>query len=161
MTAKAHLLLALALAILAPACAKRLALPAPPQMQKSTGAGTTLSVRIEGARRPAGLIILSLFDESGDFPLRVATALRRVEEPLHEDNLELRLTDLPPGRYALAVLHDENADRALQTDWMGRPREGYAFSGERRIWRGLPNFDDAAFTLGTEEQRLVVELIYQ
>jgi uncharacterized protein (DUF2141 family) len=118
-------------------------------------------VRIQGARSPQGLIILSLFDEQGGFPLRVATALRRVEQPLHDRAMELRLTDLPPGRYALAVLHDENADRAVQTDWLGRPREGYAFSGGARIERGLPRFDDAAFDLGPKEHRLVVELIYQ
>ena len=33
--------------------------------------------------------------------------------------------ELPPGTYALAVIHDENRDGKRATDWMGLPKEGY------------------------------------
>jgi len=33
--------------------------------------------------------------------------------------------DIAPGTYALAVIHDENRDGELATNWMVMPQEGY------------------------------------
>ncbi len=37
--------------------------------------------------------------------------------------------DISPGTYALAVIHDENGNGKLDTNWVGIPTEGYGFSG--------------------------------
>lgn len=53
--------------------------------------------------------------------------------------------DVSPGRYAIALLHDENnngkADRAL----MMMPVEGFGFSRDAKVRMGPPKFEDAAF----------------
>ena len=54
--------------------------------------------------------------------------------------------DVPPGAYALSVIHDENGNGRLDTR-LGIPREGFAFSNNPRIWFGPPSFTAARFQL--------------
>jgi uncharacterized protein (DUF2141 family) len=43
---------------------------------------------------------------------------------------------IPPGTYALAVIHDENSNGKLDTDLLGIPTEGYGFSNDARALIG-------------------------
>jgi uncharacterized protein (DUF2141 family) len=53
---------------------------------------------------------------------------------------------LPPGHYAIAQYHDENADHDFnRTLWM--PKEGYGFSNDAPTKIGLPSFESARFAL--------------
>lgn len=58
----------------------------------------------------------------------------------------IHIADLPPGGYALALIHDENANKKLDT-FAGIPREGVAFSRNPPIRFGAPTFNSARFTI--------------
>lgn len=49
---------------------------------------------------------------------------------------------LAPGNYAAAIIHDENANRKLDTV-LGIPREGFGFTRNPAIGFGPPKFDAA------------------
>ena len=53
---------------------------------------------------------------------------------------------LPVGDYAIAVIHDENGNRKLDT-LLGIPREGFGFSRNPAIGFGPPRFSAARFLL--------------
>ena len=53
--------------------------------------------------------------------------------------------DIPPGTYALAVIHDENVNGILDTHWLGVPAEGYGFSSDAKALLGAPSFSAASF----------------
>jgi uncharacterized protein (DUF2141 family) len=36
-------------------------------------------------------------------------------------------SDIKPGKYAIAVIHDENCNGKLDTNMFGIPKEGYGF----------------------------------
>jgi len=65
-----------------------------------------------------------------------------------------------PGRYAIALLHDENgngkADRALSL----MPREGYGFSRDAPVRMGPPRFAQAAFDVGRAPVRQTIRMRY-
>ena len=65
-----------------------------------------------------------------------------------------------PGRYAIALLHDENdngkADRALGM----MPREGFGFSRDAKVRMGPPKFDSAAFDYSGEAKVLSIRMRY-
>jgi len=71
----------------------------------------------------------------------------------------LALRSLPPGEYAIAVIHDENANARLDT-FAGIPREGFGFSRNPPIRFGPPHFDRARFTVGDAPVRQQVRLRY-
>jgi len=63
--------------------------------------------------------------------------------------ITLTFSGVQPGRYAIALLHDENdngkADRALGM----MPKEGFGFSRDAPVRMGPPEFEAAAFDIGS------------
>jgi len=54
--------------------------------------------------------------------------------------------NVPPGRYAVGVMHDEDDDEHFDQGFMGIPQEGYGFSRDAHGTLGPPSFESAAFT---------------
>lgn len=83
----------------------------------------------------------------------------RVVVPAGE-RIEIRFTGVKPGRYAVALLHDENnngkADRAMGM----MPKEGYGFSRDAPVRMAPPKFADAVFDQGENTQRLTIRMRY-
>jgi uncharacterized protein (DUF2141 family) len=75
-----------------------------------------------------------------DFAGAVA-AQWRMAEP---GTLRFAFPGLKPGRYAVAVYHDENDNGELDTNLLGIPTEGYGFSNDATGFAGPPDFDAAA-----------------
>lgn len=62
-------------------------------------------------------------------------------------SLEFIFRDLPAGRYAAGVLHDENGNSLMDTGFLGIPLEGYGFSGVDKPGLERPSFNKVAVTL--------------
>jgi uncharacterized protein (DUF2141 family) len=48
-----------------------------------------------------------------------------------------------PGFYAVALFHDENNNRHLDTTMLGIPSEGYGFSNNPKLFLGPPDLNQA------------------
>ena len=76
------------------------------------------------------------------------------------ETIEIRFTAVKPGRYAIALLHDENnngkADRAAGM----MPKEGYGFSRDAPVRMSPPRFRDAVFDHGEGAQRMTIKMRY-
>lgn len=76
------------------------------------------------------------------------------------EKIEIRFTGVKPGKYAIALLHDENdngkADRAMGM----MPKEGYGFSRDAPVRMGPPRFRDAVFDLVEGVERLTIRMRY-
>ncbi|MBU0622792.1 MAG: DUF2141 domain-containing protein [Gammaproteobacteria bacterium] len=64
------------------------------------------------------------------------------------ENLTVRVPDLPPGKYAVAVYVDNNRNGRQDKNFMGVPKEDYGFSNDARGMFGPPDFAEAAFDIG-------------
>lgn len=67
---------------------------------------------------------------------------------------------LKPGKYAIAVFHDENNNKMLDKNFFGVPKEGYGFSRDATSTFGPPDFSDAAFTLGYTTTSVTLKMRY-
>jgi len=65
--------------------------------------------------------------------------------------------DLPAGSYAVQVMHDENDNGKLDTNFMGIPAEGYGFSNNPRVMRKA-HFSEAKFDISDAASSIVIEL---
>ena len=76
------------------------------------------------------------------------------------ENMQITFRDVKPGRYAIALLHDENnngkADRALGT----MPKEGFGFSRDAPVRMAPPKFKDAVFDHEGGAKVLVIKMRY-
>lgn len=68
--------------------------------------------------------------------------------------------DIPPGTYAMAVIHDENMNGKLDTNSVGIPTEGYGFSNDARGVVGGPSFSAASFRYNGRGLDLTMSLHY-
>jgi uncharacterized protein (DUF2141 family) len=58
---------------------------------------------------------------------------------------------LPPGNYAIALMHDEDADGECDMNFLGIPTEKYGFSNNVKPVLSAPSFEDAKFELKADK----------
>ena len=116
-----------------------------------------LTVNIERIEQAQGHILVLVADSEaawdGQAP-RVAARKIAVEAA---GSLPVTFEDLPPGRYAVQVLHDANDNGKLDTNIVGMPTEGYGFSNNPQVMRRA-HFDEAVFELPAEGAAISIAL---
>ncbi|MDX3911067.1 MAG: DUF2141 domain-containing protein [Sphingobium sp.] len=120
----------------------------------STGAAASLdkpqklTVNVEALRSAKGDVILCLTRHPDYFPDCKGDPDRRhlTVSVAQAQSSGITIPDLPPGTYAIALIHDENSNRKLDT-FAGIPREGVAFSRNPPIRFGAPSFNSARFNV--------------
>ncbi len=119
-------------------------LPALAFAQSSSCPG--IHVKILNVRNSTGTVDCALFDSPEGFPIEALFSARKVMV-MKVQNKEARcdFEEIPRGTYALAVFHDENMNGKLDTNWLGIPKEGYAFSNDVKALLAAPSFSDASF----------------
>ena len=128
-----------------------------------------IHVQILNIRNSTGTVDCALFDAPVGFPIEVLRSATNVMViKVRHTQARCDFEDIPPGTYALAVIHDENMNGKLDTNWLGIPTEGYGFSNDAkgsarraivrcrqlRIRRAKPRADDPLAVLSTGGTRL-------
>jgi uncharacterized protein (DUF2141 family) len=124
------------------------------------GGGVTLVVRVHGVRSSDGQVVAVLYGDNPDDFLRAGKRLARLRVPAAMGVVVLELQAARPGRYAVAVYHDENGNRKLDTAVTGLPSEGFGLSNNPRIWLRRPRLADAALTVEAGRAAVDIDLRY-
>ncbi len=114
------------------------------------GFGDDLEVTVRLAAHDSGRVMAALHREAGaeQFPdAEGAVAAQWMKAA--PGVLRFLFPDLPAGRYAVAVFHDENGNGVLDTNFFGVPIEGYGFSRSAKGLFGPPDFEQAAVEIPT------------
>lgn len=99
-----------------------------------------------------------LYDDEGPFPMEFSGAFRTKRlETLVGGSAKLTFRDVPPGRYAVALVHDENGNGELDKNLLGMPKEGVGASNHHK--RGRPSWEVSSFVLEADA-RVKVKLNY-
>ena len=120
-----------------------------------------IHVKILNIRNSTGTVACALFESPVGFPaefLRSATNVMVIK--IRETQARCDFEDIPPGTYAIAVIHDENMNGKLETNWLGIPTEGYGFSNDARGMIGVPSFSAAGFPYDGRNLDLTMSLQY-
>jgi uncharacterized protein (DUF2141 family) len=120
-----------------------------------------IHIRILDIRNSTGAVACALFESPEGFPsefLQSATNIMMIK--IRDTQARCDFLDIPPGTYALAVIHDENMDGKLGTNWIGVPKEGYGFSNDAKAVLGAPSFDAASFPYDGKNLELTIKLNY-
>lgn len=120
-----------------------------------------IHVKILDIRNSAGAVACALFESSEGFPteyLHSATNIMFIK--VRDKQARCDFEDIPPGTYALAVVHDENMNGKLDTKWLGIPTEGYGFSNNAKALLGSPSFSAASFPYDGQNLEMTITLNY-
>ncbi|MCM5681270.1 DUF2141 domain-containing protein [Schlegelella sp. S2-27] len=121
-----------------------------------SAAALDLAIEVTNPKLTSGTLYTALYN-SADGWMSTAQAMRTQKVGVQTDRTVVHYRDLPPGRYALSIYHDENDNGRLDTNVLGIPRERTGFSSNVRGRMGPPSFEDAAVKL-EQDTTLTVNL---
>lgn len=129
-----------------------------PALAGAVPPATEVSASVTGLRSTRGQILACLTMRPDSFPdCQKDPAARRLIVPAKVAALDFG--PVAEGRYAIALIHDENANGKLDKRLM-IPREGFGFSKDAPVVMGPPRFASAAFPVGHAGEHLSIKMRY-
>ncbi len=120
-----------------------------------------IHIEILNIRNSTGTVACALFESPAGFPTEfLSSATNVMVIKVRKTRARCTFEDIPPGTYAIGVIHDENMNGKLDTNRLGIPTEGYGFSNNARNLFGPPSFSAASFPYDGRTLDLTISLRY-
>jgi len=119
-----------------------------------------IHVEVVGLHNDIGQVGCTVYSSGDGFPTDPSKALQKTLTPIKDEKATCDFTGLPAGRYAIAVMHDENSNGKVDTNFLGIPKEGTGASNDAKGSMGPPKFDDASFDYAGGRKDLTVHISY-
>ncbi len=126
---------------------------------RGESASNVLRAQIVGLRSSRGTVHCTLFN-SDAFPDDDSKALKDIAVPIKDKSAECDFPDLAPGQYAITTFHDENGNGEFDTNLLGIPKEGFAFSNNVRPRWSKPKWRQCRFDYPGGERTVTIKMIY-
>ena len=117
-----------------------------------------LTVKITNIKNTKGVIEIGLYNDKDDFPTP-NKQYKKVRRKIFSNKLIYTFDELPHGKYAVAIYHDENKDNKCNRNFVGVPTEAYAFSRNFRPWLSAPEFSDCSIGV-YKDKTINIKLVY-
>lgn len=114
---------------------------------------TKVRLRVEGLKEIKGEVRIAVFNSSDSYA-KVPVMLAVV--PVQGSVCEWEIPELRFGEYAVAVYHDANKNRKLDTNFVGAPVEAYGFSNNARGLFGPPTWEKVRLPIFRSSQTIVI-----
>lgn len=126
-------------------------------------AAADLQITIDNLRSDKGQVCLCVFSlESSDVKLfpdcKNGRPARSGKAIISGGKAVITYYGLKEGTYAVAIIHDENGNGELDTNFLGIPVEGLGISNNPKLY-GKPRFDDGRFDL-TGNRAITIDAKY-
>lgn len=122
-------------------------------------AGGDITVTVSTVRNLRGHVICALFDSAEAFDKRLPAMKLTVSAAT--PRMDCVFHGVKPGTYAVTVVHDENDDGKLDTNFFGMPKEGYGVSNNHTYAMHGPAFSESRFAFpGSGDLNLAIDLRY-
>lgn len=130
-----------------------------------------LRLTVMGIRSDQGEILIGLYDNPDGFRSAIKHGATRGLLPdagrligtairAQRGMQSTVFTQLPPARYGIIVIHDENDNGHIDENAAGIPTEGYGFGNDARGFLSAPAFDDASITIADTGVSTTITVIY-
>ena len=118
-----------------------------------------LTVKVTGIRNSDGHFMVSLWDKSDGFPDDKFTQ-KLIYKEVKSPTFSFTIKGLPYGNYALAALHDEDKNGEMEYNWVGMPKEGFAFSRNYNVTIRAPKWEESVFKLESPKKEIQMKMQY-
>jgi uncharacterized protein (DUF2141 family) len=120
----------------------------------------SLTIEVKDLRNSTGAVQFALYNKDGTIPDEDYKQYCKIlKGKIQKGIAKVTFSGLPPGKYAVNILHDENENGEIDKGFI-LPIEGIGFSNYQSV--GLtnrPNFSKACFEL-KENKTINVKVIY-
>ena len=114
-------------------------------------APSTIVLEVSTFRNRNGMLGCQLYDSSVGFPDKWPSAAN-MQQRVRVTGATTSCTfpNMPAGTYAAAVIHDENSNGKLDTNFIGVPTEGYGISQNHTHALRRPSWDESKFVVAAQ-----------
>ena len=119
----------------------------------SSAHAATLTIRAQGVQPDGNMVYAGICDTS----FEESTCPYKDRGPAAAGTVELRIRNVKPGTYSIAVFHDVNGNGKLDRNFIGLPNEPYGFSNDVGR-RGPPSFDAARIVVREPATTVVIPI---
>jgi uncharacterized protein (DUF2141 family) len=120
----------------------------------SVASAATVEVHVTGVAGAKGQVSVAVCDRARFLKECVYSA----SIPAQAGENVLKVSGVPPGRWAVLAYQDENGNGQLDRKLFGIPSENYGFSRDARGRFGPPSFDEAAIEVKDDPTVATVKL---
>ena len=121
---------------------------------------SSLKVEVNGLRSDKGTVIVRLWQDK-DTWLKKEGVLIKAKTSIVNGKAVCEINNLKPGKYALALVHDENNNGHLDFNFAKIPREGTGASNNASATFGPPPFEAALFIVAPgSNNKIAVKVKY-
>lgn len=111
----------------------------------------TITINVSNINNDTGQIIALLFSSSDGFPMDSEKAAQIETVQIENGVAIVTFNNISYETYALVVIHDENMNNELNTNFIGKPTEQVWISNDQRGGPfGGPNYDASSIEVNTE-----------
>lgn len=112
----------------------------------------TLTIVVEGMSSDEGNLGVLIFNGPKGWAEDRQAALKDIAVPAQKGTQILKVPDLPPGKYAVALIHDLNKNHKLDKNFIGYPKEQWGMSNNPHATLKAPPIEKAMFTLDKDSE---------
>lgn len=116
-----------------------------------------LTLNVRNCDNNGGKLMIAAFKGANDFKNKENSAFNDAVT-VNDSTVEINFHNIAPGKYAIAIFHDQNLDNILNTNQIGIPTEGFGFSGDYSLFT-KPKFKDCSFQINNDTT-IVINMHY-
>jgi uncharacterized protein (DUF2141 family) len=120
-------------------------------------------IDVRGLQYTKGNAIVSLYNSADSFAKEKKFFKQKTLDIRKETKKELLVVtfkDIPAGTYAIQIIHDKNKNGIIDTNLFGVPVEATGYSNNVKEKYGIPDFKDAAFTVGSTNKNVIIHVTF-
>ena len=121
-------------------------------LASSMASAADITITVQGVRNDKGKIAALAFVKAEGFPDRVVLATAQAQVNASKGAVTVVLKNVPAGKVALTILHDEDGDGKLKRNIIGIPQEGVGMTG-KPLGNRAPRFEEAVVEIKGDEKR--------
>jgi uncharacterized protein (DUF2141 family) len=105
-----------------------------------------------------GTVNLALYNSQSDYASKDGKPYLREKVSILNKKAEIEFSDVPFGEYGIKVYHDENSNGVMDKNFMGIPKEDYAFSNNAAGTLGAPPYNKVKFSFHKSDMTLEIKM---
>lgn len=109
----------------------------------SIAEAATFRIHVSGVTVASGNILVAVHNDAEAFPKDESKATHKLKVAAIKGETVIDILNVPPGEYAVAVVHDENGNDKMDKSGLGLPKEDFGFSNDAMGTFGPPSFKKA------------------
>jgi len=123
----------------------------------SAAMAADVTVTLTGVQPAGGRVLVSL-QSAGEF-MKPEGRFGAIADGATGGEATVVVRNVPPGEYAVMVLHDADGDMKMAREANGRPTEGWAMSGQAPAGR-KPTFDEVKVVVPDAGTTVTLPMVY-